>query len=227
VISSPAVSYSSTVSYVVPFAVFMALLGLSLALPMPALADQVLRLAVMAAVLYFVARPALDFHVSQLAGSLLIGVVIFVLWIAPDLLFPSYRHSILFDNRLIGAARSSLPEAARHDVPVLWLRSLRAVIVVPIVEELFWRGWLMRWMIRQDFQRIPLGAYSALSFWTVALLFASEHGPYWDVGLMAGIIFNWWMLRTKSLGDLILAHAVANACLCAYVIAAGKWEYWL
>lgn len=226
-IGSPAVSYSPTVPYVVPFAAFMALLGLSLVLPLPALADQVLRLAVMAAVLYFVARPALDFRVSQWAGSLLIGIVIFALWIAPDLLFPAYRHSFLFDNPLIGTARSSLPEAARHDVPVLWLRSLRAVLVVPIVEELFWRGWLMRWTIEQDFQRVPLGAYSALSFWTVALLFASEHGPYWDVGLMAGIIFNWWMIRTKSLGDLILAHAVANACLCVYVIAAGKWEYWL
>jgi CAAX prenyl protease-like protein len=205
----------------------MALIGLSLAWPIPALGDQMLRLAVMAAVLYFVARPALDFHVTQRAGSLLIGAVIFVLWIAPDLLFPAYRHSFLFDNLLIAGARSSMPEAARHDVPVLWLRSLRAVIIVPIVEELFWRGWLMRWMISQDFQRVPLGAYSAASFWTVAVLFASEHGAYWDVGLAAGIVFNWWMLRTKSLGDLMLAHAVANACLSVYVIAAGKWEYWL
>ncbi len=124
---------------------------------MPALTDQMLRLAVMAAVLYFVARPALDFHVTQWAGSLLIGVAIFVLWIAPDLLFPSYRHSFLFDNALLGAARSSMPEAARHDVPVLLLRSLRAVIVVPIVEELFWRGWLMRWMIAQDFRARAAG----------------------------------------------------------------------
>lgn len=224
---SPAVPYSAAAPYVVPFAVFMALIGLGVILPMPALVDQTLRLAVMAAVLYVVARPALDFHVTQWAASLLIGVAIFGLWIAPDLLFPSYRHSILFENAVTGAARSSMPEAARHDVPVLWLRSLRAVIVVPIVEELFWRGWLMRWMIRQDFQRVPLGAYSAASFWTVALLFASEHGAYWDVGLAAGIVFNWWMIRTKSLGDLILAHAVANACLSAYVIAAGKWEYWL
>ncbi len=225
--SSRAVPYSSAVPYVVPFAVFMALIGLNLVWPTPVLADQVLRLAVMAAVLYFVARPALDFHVEQWVGSLLVGAAIFGLWIAPDLLFPSYRHSFLFDNALLGSARSSMPEAARHDIPVLWLRSLRAVIVVPIVEELFWRGWLMRWMIAQDFRSVPLGTYSASSFWTVALLFASEHGAYWDVGLAAGIIFNWWMLRTRSLGDLILAHAVANACLSAYVIAAGKWEYWL
>ena len=220
-------SRSRAVPYVVPFAVFLALIGLSHLWPLPALTDEILRLAVMAAVLFWVARPACNFQVRQWGGSLLAGALIFGLWIAPDLLFPGYRHSFLFNNAVVGTAQSSLSEAARHDAPVLFLRSLRAVIVVPIVEELFWRGWLMRWTISNDFEQVPLGAYSALSFWAVALLFASEHGPYWDVGLMAGIVFNLWMIRTKSLGDLILAHAVANACLSGYVIAAGKWEYWL
>jgi hypothetical protein len=46
------------------------------------------------------------------------------------------------------------------------------------------------------------------------------------VGLAAGILYNWWMVRTKSLGDLILAHGVTNAVLSAYVVLAGRWEYW-
>jgi len=216
-----------SVAYVAPFVIFLALIGLSHLWPMPALTDEILRLAVMLAVLFLVARPAMHFKVQNWGVSVLVGVAIFVLWIAPDVLFPAYRHFFLFDNSVVGSAKSSLSEAARHDVPVLFLRTLRAVAIVPIVEELFWRGWLLRWVINNDFEKVPLGAYSALSFWAVALLFASEHGPYWDVGLMAGIIFNWWMIRTKSLGDLILAHAVANACLSGYVIVAGKWEYWL
>jgi len=218
---------SPAVPYVAPFVIFLALIGLSHLWPMPALADEILRLAVMLAVLSLVARPVMDFRMRNWGVSVLVGVAIFLLWIAPDLLFPQYRSFFLFDNSVVGTARSSLTETARHDVPVLFLRTLRAVAIVPIVEELFWRGWLMRWVINNDFERVPLGAYSALSFWAVALLFASEHGPYWDVGLVAGILFNWWMIRTKSLGDLILAHAVANACLSGYVIAAGKWEYWL
>ena len=127
------------------------MIGLGFVWPLPPLADQSLRLAVMAAVLFWVARPALDFRVRQWGGTLLVGVLIFVLWIAPDLLFPAYRHSFLFDNALVGTARSSLPVAARQDAPVLFLRSLRAVVVVPMVEELFWRGWLMRWADRQRF----------------------------------------------------------------------------
>jgi len=66
-----------------------------------------------------------------------------------------------------------------------------------------------------------------VSFGVVALLFASEHGPYWDVGLVAGVLFNLWMIRTKSLGDLMLAHGITNLCLSGYVIVGGKWEYWL
>lgn len=225
-------SRSPGVPYIAPFVIFLALIGLNHLWPMAALTDEIVRLAVMLAVLFLVARPLLqfkapDFRVQSWGVSVVVGVAIFVLWIAPDLLFPAYRHFFLFDNSVVGTARSSLTEAARHDVPVLFLRTLRAVAIVPIVEELFWRGWLLRWVINNDFEKVPLGTYTALSFWMVALLFASEHGPYWDVGLVAGIIFNWWMIRTKSLGDLILAHAVANACLSGYVIAAGKWEYWL
>lgn len=218
---------SAAVPYLVPFGVFVGLLALGSVWPLTGMADQLTRIAILAVVLAWVARPALDFRVRHWAGTLLVGVAIFALWVAPDLLFPGYRHSWLFNNPVVGSARSSLSEAARHETGVLFLRTFRSALIVPMVEELFWRGWLMRWMISPDFEQVPLGAYSAASFWAVALLFASEHGPYWDVGLVAGLLFNLWMIRTKSLGDLILAHAVANLCLSAYVIAAGKWEYWL
>jgi uncharacterized protein len=221
------VTRSAAVPYTVPFLAFLAFLTLHAVHPLPDFADQAVGLAAMTLVLWLVARPALDFRVRRWAPTLLVGAGIFVIWIGPDLLFPDYRHSILFENSVLGTARSSLSEGARRDPVVLAMRVIRSVVIVPIVEELFWRGWVMRWLIDADFRRVPLGAYTATSFWTVALLFAAEHGPYWDVGLAAGVIFNLWMVRTKSLGDLILAHAVSNACLGAYVIAAGKWEYWL
>ena len=58
-------------------------------------------------------------------------------------------------------------------------------------------------------------------------LFAAEHGPYWDVGLLTGFIYNWWMIRTKNLWDCIIAHAVTNGALAAWVVLAGQWQYWL
>jgi len=207
--------------------VFLGFLALHSIVPLPELGDQVLRLVVMTLILFFFARPVLDFRVQEWVASVLIGVVVFAIWIGPDLLFPNYRRHWLFENSITGAARTSLSTVGQAHTGVLALRTLRAVVIVPIVEELFWRAWLMRWLIHPNFQKIPLGAYTHQSFWVVAVLFASEHGAYWDVGLLAAVIFNWWMVRTKSLGDLILAHAVANACLSAYVVGAGKWEYWL
>jgi CAAX prenyl protease-like protein len=205
----------------------MALLALHSVLPLPDLTDQIMRVTVMTAVLWFVARPVIDLRVRHLVTTLAIGILVFVVWIAPDLLIKGYRHFWLFDNAVVGKAATSLSATAITSWPVLVLRMIRAVIIVPIVEELFWRAWLMRWLIDNDFEKVPLGKYSAQAFWIVAVLFASEHGSYWDVGLAAGIIYNWWMVRTRSLGDLILAHAVTNGILGAYVIAFGKWEYWL
>lgn len=221
---------SLTLNFVAPFCAFLGLLVLSRSVDLPPLAVQSGFVAIMLGVLAVLvpsAAPASDWQVRSWAGSVLMGVAVFALWIAPDHLFPGYHHGWLFENALLGKLQVSLPAAALRQPSVLWLRGIRAVVIVPIVEELFWRGWLMRWVIAPRFESIPLGTRSARAFWIVAVLFASEHGPFWDVGLMAGVLYNWWMLRTRSLGDLVLAHAITNACLSAYVVWSGSWEYWL
>ncbi len=215
-----------TARYVGPFVAFLGLLVLLRNLPLPDVLGQALFVLAMALVIYFVAWPVVDLKVRRLGSTLGIGVLVFLLWIAPDLLSSNYRHFWLFDNSIVGHPASGLSSIAQAQPAVLFFRAVRATLIVPIVEELFWRAWLMRWLVSPKFEEVPLGTWSAQSFWVVAVLFASEHGSYWDVGLAAGIVYNWWMLRTRSLGDLILAHAVTNGCLCAYVIAFGKWEYW-
>lgn len=213
--------------YVAPFAVLIGLLAVHAILPLRDWTGQALWLAVMIAVIGLVSRPVLDFSAPHWTPSALIGVAVFLLWIGPGVLFPGYRHHWIFENRFTAHANSSLDPAAHANSFALALRTLRSAAIVPIAEELFWRAWLMRWIISADFRKSPLGAYSPASFWIVAVMFASEHGAYWDVGLAAGVIYNLWMIRTRSLGALILAHAVTNACLSVYVIVAGKWEYWI
>ncbi len=154
------------------------------------------------------------------------GVAVFFIWIGPDVLIHGYRNGILFSNSLLGTPHSTLPPEAQRSTWVLVWRTLRATIVVPIAEELFWRAWLMRWLIKGDFRSVALGTYAAAAFFVTALLFASEHGSYWDVGLAAGLIYNFWMVRTKSVADCIVMHAVTNGILCWYVIATGNWQYW-
>lgn len=213
--------------YVIPFLVFLAFLALDRYLPFSPQTNYTIRFVVVFTVLVLISRPVITLRFTHFWGSAAVGVALFVIWVGPDVLWPAYRESWLFNNPILGAPKSSLPVGATASLTFIIFRVLSSVVNVPVLEELFWRGWLMRWLISRDFFTVPLGTYTRQSFWPVALLFASEHGPYWDVGLIAGIVFNWWMIRTRSLADCILAHAVTNACLAAYVVVRGQWQYWL
>jgi len=212
--------------YVLPFAVFLGFLALQKYFPLNPNIEFAVRDVLLAAVLFVFSRNVIQLRSVRRLETVIIGVAVFVIWVAPDVLFPAYRQHWMFQNSILGRIANTIPEDVIKSPVILWPRIIQAVVLVPILEELFWRAWLMRWLINPAFEKIPLGAYQAASFWIVAVLFASEHGPYWAVGLIAGIAYNWWMVRTRSTGDCILAHAITNACLCGYVVATRHWEYW-
>jgi len=181
----------------------------------------------MAAILAF-SRAPLRGKPSMPLFSVLVGVAVFLIWIGPDVFSPAWHRSILFDNPITGHPDGNTSAASKADGVFLLFRVAISVVAVPILEELFWRGWMMRWMIdAHHFERVALGTYAPLAFWSVAVLFALEHGSFWDVGLAAGILYNWWVVRTGNIWDCIIAHAVTNGLLAAYVVLAGQWQYWL
>ena len=217
----------AAVPWVAPFALFMVLLAVLKPLDIPQPWNALLWVVTLVAALLIFSRNVIELVPKHFLMSTAIGIGVFMLWIAPDALWPDYRAHWLFSNSIVGMPASGLDESAQQHGLTLCLRAARAVLLVPILEELFWRGWLPRAVDSFDnFQLRPLGSYTTLSFWATALLFASEHGSYWDVGLLCGVIYNLWMAQTRSLADLIWTHAVTNACLSAYVVFAGRWEYW-
>jgi uncharacterized protein len=237
-----------TAGYIAPFVIYVAMI----ALPLPPEILFPVRFVIVLAAILWLSRPYLSLKPSHTLASTVVGIAVFLLWIGPDVLFgTAYRHFWLFDNSIFGHAGSSLPPAAQRNPFFLAVRVLSSIALVPVLEELFWRGWLMRWLIHREFLKVPLGTYRAGAFWTfamrftsqshrweirasiwwafwiVALLFASEHGPYWDVGLLTGIAYNLWIIHTKNLADCILAHSITNLSLAIYVLIAGQWQYWL
>jgi hypothetical protein len=185
-----------------------------------------LQAAVLSAFLWWSSRHIISFKTVNLLGSIALGAAVFFLWIGPDVLIPGWRSHWLFSNSLVGQPGSTVAPEWRSDWLVLISRTIKAAVLVAIIEELFWRGWLMRWLIKPEFESIPLGTYGVQAFWGVAVLFALEHGSYWEVGLLTGIVYNWWMIRTKSLGDMFVVHGVTNLLLSLYVIFYGQWQYW-
>ena len=212
--------------YIAPFGFFLLFLAISPRIPLDPRWESPIRVLLLGLICYVCWPREISTRPSRWVASTVIGAIVFLIWIAPDVLIPGYRNSPLFSNSVVGHVHSSMqPEALRSPWVLAW-RSVRAVIIVPIVEELFWRAWLLRWLINTDFEKVPLGTYSPFAFWLTALLFASEHGPYWDVGLVTGVIYNLWMIRSKSVADCILMHAVTNAILSGYILATSQWQYW-
>lgn len=213
--------------FIIPFVVLVALIPISGFIALPVRLELLARLLLPALALAYYWRKLPPFRVERPIGSALVGLGVFVVWVAPDMLVPGWRSHWAFQNPIFGHLSVSMPPQSLGNPLDLLLRVLRATTVVALAEEISWRGWLMRWLINDDFETVPVGSYQARAFWFTAIFFAVEHGPYWEVGLAAGLIYNWWAVRARSLGDLILAHGLTNAALALFVILTRRWEYWM
>jgi CAAX prenyl protease-like protein len=123
------------------------------------------------------------------------------------------------------------PEIFAGDPALYWstvlARFLRLVIVVPLVEEIFWRGFLQRYLIDERFQTVPFGKYTHLSFFGVAIAFTLIHSmPDWPAAFITGILYGWLAVRTKSLLAPVVAHAVTNLALGCYIMTTKQWGFW-
>jgi uncharacterized protein len=217
---------SSTISWVGPFAVFALWLLVNKWIPLAYPAKELLLDSLVVAAIGGFSWRILPRTAPHWLASVALGVAVCAIWVAPDALVPGWRDSWIFQNAVMGRVKTSIPPGELTPL-MLALRTMRAALLVPILEELFWRGWLPRWIQDTRFERIPLGRYTRFAFWTTAVLFAAEHGPLWEVGLACGIVYNWWMSRTRSLGDLMIAHGVTNLALSLYVMGTGRFGFWM
>ena len=104
-------------------------------------------------------------------------------------------------------------------------RMVGLVILVPIAEELFWRGFLARWLMSHEWEEVPIGRFSVTSFTLVVLLFTSAH-PEWLAAAVYCTLLNGFLWWRKDLWSCIVAHGVSNLVLGVYVLATGAWWLW-
>ncbi len=151
--------------------------------------------------------------------TILIGLLVLGLWIAPQELFGAERRVDGFDPGFFG-------KGAAWWMNVI-VRFIRLTIVVPLVEEIFWRGYLLRYLVNEDFTKVPFGKFTWLSFGVVTLGFTFEHAQAdWPAAALAGMLYNLVAYRTRSLAACVVAHAVTNFALGLYVLRTGQWGFW-
>jgi CAAX prenyl protease-like protein len=102
-----------------------------------------------------------------------------------------------------------------------------AVLLVPVMEELFWRDYLWRQIIAPaNFKLAAVGEWSWVAFIGVSLAFATVHGNWWPTAIVWGLLIGTLLALTKSLGACIVAHAVTNLLLGSYVLVTRDWSFW-
>ncbi len=214
---------SGTASYWVPlvvFGVFTAVEGYVPTAWYPW--AYIAKMCAVVAALAFLPKSLRDIVPSSgvLAPAILVGLVIFAEWIFLDRWIP-YPH--------IGSRTAFNPFAELTNPVELWMllvsRFFGLVVIVPIIEESFWRNFALRWLTNPNVDDVPIGTYSTTAFWVVALGFALSH-PEWLVALVAGVLFALLLRSTRSMFAVILSHAVANLALGVYIVVTGDWRYW-
>jgi CAAX prenyl protease-like protein len=216
-------------AHVLPMIVFILLLGAtnlfkqpvgSLWVIAPEFWIYPLQTLLCAALLVFF-RGQYEFHpLRQPSLVLAIGLFVFLLWIAPQ----QFLH---FPHRGDGFN----PEVLKFNPGLYWttilLRFLRLVVIVPLVEEIFWRGFLLRFLISEKFDSVPFGSFSWISFAIVTVAFALSHAfADWPAALATGALYNLVAYRTRSLLSCILTHALTNLALGLWIVATRQWGFW-
>ena len=210
---------------VLPFAAYMGFIGVSSLLPENPTWQiwlYPLKIAVVLGLLVYFWKTYNELQTPMIAsageGALAIGVglVVYVLWIQMD-------WGWAIQGELTGY--NPFNEGIALGWGLAAVRIFGASIVVPLMEELFWRSFLIRWIINQDFEKVTFGTFTIGSFAATVVLFGLEH-HLWLAGMMAGAIYNGLLYQTRRLWPCVLAHATTNLALGLHVLVTKEWQWW-
>ena len=148
--------------------------------------------------------------------AIAIGAGVFVFWLLLE------QGQDVKTTALAGKF-SNLPDFTAS----LWIvfRLLGSSIVIPMAEELVFRGYLTRKLIANDFATIPIGRYTLFSFLASSVLFGLLHDR-WFAGMLAGMCYAVALYRRKQLADAVVAHMTTNFLISVYVLATHNWSLW-
>jgi len=155
---------------------------------------------------------------AEVLVALASGLAVFVAWINLDL--PGI-------SLMAADAAGFDPRAA--DGAIVWpLAAMRlggAALVVPVMEELFWRSLVMRWIDCHDFLGLEPRAISRRALLAASVVFGLEH-HLWLAGILAGLVYGELYRRSGKLWLPVLGHAVTNGALGLWVLSTGDWRFW-
>jgi uncharacterized protein len=152
--------------------------------------------------------------------AILVGVVVFGLWVGLDDFYPKL-------GKISGGWNPQSPFGENSALAWMFIlvRIGGSALVVPPLEEVFYRSFLYRCLVKSDFQSVPLGCLAWTPFVITAAIFGLAHHE-WLAGILCGFAYQGLVIRKNRLGDAMTAHAVTNFLLGLWVVWRGAWHFW-
>jgi CAAX prenyl protease-like protein len=153
--------------------------------------------------------------------GVLVGILIFAVWVGLDGLYSRIGK--------VGAGWNPHAQFGGNS-SLAWMfvlvRLVGSAIVVPPFEEVFYRSFLYRYVIRSDFESVPLSQFRWSAFLITSAIFGFVHPQQWLAGIICGVAFQALVCWKKRLGDAMTAHAVTNFLLGLWIIWKNAWNFW-
>ena len=213
------------IAYVAPMAVFLALVWVGVEFKSLYPASYIARTVIVAALLIAFWKYYTKISWRFWWLGVIVGVIGIFQWVGMQLwLQERFDHFKPEPDVFNPFATFASPAAVWAFIAV---RIFGAVLVVPVMEELFWRDYLWRQIISpNDFKLARVGEWDPWAFLAVPAVFALVHGNWWATAIVWALMFGALLLYTKSLGACIIAHAVTNLLLAGYVLWTKDWSFW-
>ena len=153
----------------------------------------------------------------EAALALLVGLVVFALWIHLDAPWMTLGEPT--------ATFRPLTADGGIDWALVVARWIGAACLVPVMEELFWRSFLMRWISNPQFESVAPQQAGLKAIVLSTFVFMLAH-TLWLAAIVAGLAYAWLYVRSGKLWMAVAAHAVTNGALGIWVVATGQWQFW-
>ena len=172
-------------------------------------------------------------HISELEWRLsweaiTVGVAVFVIWVGLDELIAKLGLPAYPKMKIAGAPWNP-NDAFGAATPLAWFfiitRIVGSTLVVPPLEEVFYRSFVYRFLAGKDFLSIPLGKFLLMPFIITSVAFGLEHRE-WLAGILCGFAYQGLVIWKGRLGDAVTAHAITNFLLGLWVVWRGAWQFW-